>query len=248
MAQASKILIVEDSPGDARLIVEMLADAHSGMVAESVGTLAAALDRLGVAEIDVVLLDLGLPDSQGLETFVRLREVAAGVAIIVLTGNSDIALATQAVQEGAQDFLVKGRVDGELLIRAIAYALGRMRADDAMRREKDLLANAEKLASLGSWRYDFATKSAWWSDEMHRLFGFDPDDPPEDLVAAAEAAVHPDDREGRRIPLVEVLRGRSVESMEYRIVVPDGSVRWIRGGSQEEHDAHGGAIAIIGVT
>lgn|GEM_PF-1718273 len=248
MTEAGKILIVEDNPGDVRLIVEMLADAHVDMVAESVGTLATAIGRLDGADIDVVLLDLGLPDSQGIETFSRIREAAAGIAVIVLTGNSDIALAAQAVQEGAQDFLVKGRVDGELLTRAIAYALSRMQADEAMRREKGFLANAERLADLGSWRYDLATKQAWWSDEMHHIFGFDPDTPPEDLVAAAEDAVYPEDRERQRTPLGAVLEGRALEPTQFRITLPDGSLRWIRGRSQEERDAHGAIIAVAGVT
>jgi PAS domain S-box-containing protein/putative nucleotidyltransferase with HDIG domain len=104
---------------------------------ESVETLAGAVDRLASADIDVALLDLGLPDSQGLETFSRLRDAAPGVAIVVLTANSDVALAVRAVEEGAQDFLVKGRVDGELLTRAVAYALGRQQAEEELRESEE---------------------------------------------------------------------------------------------------------------
>jgi PAS domain S-box-containing protein/putative nucleotidyltransferase with HDIG domain len=137
-----KLLIVEDNPGDARLIVEMLRDCGANVAAETLDTLAAAIDRLAVADVDIALLDLGLPDSQGLETFARLRDAASGVAIIVLTGNSDTGLGIRAVQEGAQDFLVKGKVDGELLTRAIAYAIERKRVEKALRLSEEKYASA----------------------------------------------------------------------------------------------------------
>jgi len=128
-----KLLVVEDNPSDLRQIIEMLHDSGSNMTVESVETQAAAIDRLAVADVDVMLLDLGLPDSQGLETFVRLRDAAPGVAVIVFTGSSDVEVAVRAVREGAQDFLVKDRVNGELLTQAIAYAIERKHAEQALR-------------------------------------------------------------------------------------------------------------------
>jgi diguanylate cyclase (GGDEF)-like protein len=120
------IMLVEDNPGDARLIQELLKD-----VGESMFTLT-HVDRVseGVQHIernyvDVVILDLGLPDFQGLETLTAINKRAYTMPIIVLSGHDDEALAVTAVQEGAQDYLVKGKVDGNLLWRSIRYSIER---------------------------------------------------------------------------------------------------------------------------
>jgi len=147
-----KLLIVEDNPGDVRLIVEMLHDSGTNMTVESVETQAAAIERLAVADVDVVLLDLGLPDSQGLETFTRLRDAALGVAIIVLTGNSNLELAIRAVKEGAQDFLVKDRVNADLLVRAITYAIERKHAEKERFEDLEEVANVDRLTGLHNRR------------------------------------------------------------------------------------------------
>ena len=134
-----KVLLIEDNPGDARLIQEMLDDAGATSSSVFVFELAYAdqlsrgLERLAEGGIDLVLLDLSLPDSHGLETFTKAHSQAPGVPMIVLTGTDDEALATKAVREGAQDYMVKGQLDGNLLARSIRYAIERHR----MRMELD---------------------------------------------------------------------------------------------------------------
>jgi diguanylate cyclase (GGDEF)-like protein len=91
------------------------------------------LERLAAGGIDVVLLDLGLPDSVGLDTFTTVNTQAPQVPILVLTGLDDEALAVQVVQQGAQDYLVKGQADGDSLARAIRYAIERKRAEETIR-------------------------------------------------------------------------------------------------------------------
>jgi PAS domain S-box-containing protein len=133
MTDPVKILLVEDNPGDARLIQETLAAGGSPAFAvEIVDRLATGLGRLQAGGIDIVLLDLALPDSRGRDTFTRLYAQAPAVPIIVLTGQRDEALAIATVRDGAQDYLVKGLVDGGLLARAIRYAIERKRAEDRM--------------------------------------------------------------------------------------------------------------------
>lgn len=131
MSEILHILVVEDNQADIDLIRENLPDA--GFVRfqiESVSRLSAALARLKTEGIDLVLLDLGLPDSQGLETFRRLREAAPLTPAIILTGNDDQAAAVAAVREGAQDYLVKGQIGGgRLLAHASLYAVERRRAE-----------------------------------------------------------------------------------------------------------------------
>ncbi len=130
-----RVLLIEDNPGDARLIQLMLREAGNGLFsAEHVDRLEQGIQRLGSGDVDIVLVDLSLPDSQGLQTFARLHGAAPHVPIVVLTGLDDTTVAVQAVHEGAQDFLVKGRVDGQLLARAIRYAIERKRMTEQLHR------------------------------------------------------------------------------------------------------------------
>jgi signal transduction histidine kinase/DNA-binding response OmpR family regulator len=134
-----KVLLIEDNPGDARLIRELLAEQRvANFDVLQVDRLAPGL-ALTTAPIDAVLLDLNLPDSQGLATFRRLHTTAAWLPIVVLSGLADEAVAVQAVGEGAQDYLVKGSVDGASLGRAVRYAVERQRAERALRLSEERL-------------------------------------------------------------------------------------------------------------
>jgi DNA-binding response OmpR family regulator len=126
-----RVLLVEDNPGDARLVALELSRASPDFAVTTVPRLADALARLRAQDADVVLADLGLPDSFGLRTATRLVEAAGDVPVIVLTGVDDEGLGVQALQHGAQDFLVKGRHDGRALARAIRFARERAHARGA---------------------------------------------------------------------------------------------------------------------
>ncbi len=130
-----KILLVEDNPGDARLIQEMLEESQeTGFEIDWVTRLSEGLEKMRRGGINLVLLDLGLPDSQGLETFIKAYSQAPQVPMVVLTGLRDETVALTAVREGAQDFLVKGQTDGIMLFRAIRYATERKKVEEALRR------------------------------------------------------------------------------------------------------------------
>lgn len=127
-SQPIRILLVEDNPGDVRLFREYLAEEGSAAFEiEQVDRLQSALSRLTAGEYDVMLLDLSLPDSHGLDTVRTVHTAAPNVPIVVLTGHDDERQAVRSVQEGAQDYLVKGRVDGNLLARSMRYAIERHR-------------------------------------------------------------------------------------------------------------------------
>lgn len=129
-----KMLLIEDNPGDTRLIREMLTEVrNANFDLECVDRLSAGLEVLAAREIDVVLLDLFLPDCEGLETFSKAHSQAPDVPIVVLTGLDDEVLAVKAVREGAQDYIVKGQVDGNLLVRASRYAIERQRMYGVLR-------------------------------------------------------------------------------------------------------------------
>jgi two-component system cell cycle sensor histidine kinase/response regulator CckA len=138
LAPTIRVLLVEDNPGDARLIIEMLREvSESEFALERVDRLLPALERLGGAGADVVLLDLGLPDSSGLDTFERIRLGTTNEPIVVISGLNDERVALEAVRAGAQDYLVKGRIEGQLLARVIRYAIERKHAVEALREREE---------------------------------------------------------------------------------------------------------------
>ncbi len=129
-----KVLLIEDSPGEARLIKEMLAEVKGARFdLEHADRLSSGLERLAAGDIDVLLLDLSLPDSLGLDTFAWAQAQTPQVPIIVLTVLDDEEVAVRALREGAQDYLIKGQVDSNLLGRAIRYAIERKQVEEALR-------------------------------------------------------------------------------------------------------------------
>ncbi len=130
-----RILLVEDDPGDALLLNEELVGAatepfdlvHACRLSE-------ALEHLRTNSYDVVLLDLNLPDSSGLDTLAKILAPASETAVVLLTGTEDISLGIEAVKQGAQDYLVKGQAGGPLLFRAIRYSLERKRLENERQR------------------------------------------------------------------------------------------------------------------
>jgi len=123
-----KVLLIEDNPGDARLVREILSGIEdSAFELQHADRLQTGLKMLAGEEFDIVLLDLGLPDSSGMETLTRVHEQALDVPIIALTGNTEKLLGRESVREGAQDFLQKGKVDSDLMYRSIHYAIERQR-------------------------------------------------------------------------------------------------------------------------
>jgi signal transduction histidine kinase len=144
------ILLVEDNSGDRRLISEMLAEASNVTFdMKYADHLQAAMEYLGQNRADVILLDLGLPDSQGLETLRKIYAQVSETPIVVLTGLNDEMIGVQAVNEGAQDYLIKGQVDTNLLTRAIRYAIERKQAEEREQRLQLQLDLSNRLASLG---------------------------------------------------------------------------------------------------
>lgn len=141
------ILLIEDDPGDANLLQEILFEKSRALfTVEWVERLQAGLERLTQNGVDVVLLDLSLPDSQGLDTFIKVHNCASDVPIVVLSGLDDETMAVKAVGEGAQDYLVKGEVDNNLLVRTLRYAIGRQQAAEALRESEERLKST--IASM----------------------------------------------------------------------------------------------------
>ena len=127
-------LLVEDDENDRDLFARLITHGGGAWRVEAVASLREAIDRLRRTAADVILLDLRLPDSSGIESVRRLVHAQPDVPVVVLTGLEDEALGLQAVRESAQDYLVKGQVDRKLLDRSMRYAIERKRAERAMAR------------------------------------------------------------------------------------------------------------------
>jgi len=159
-----KVLLIEDNPGDARLIEEALGErGQGGFRLRWADELAEGLDCLAGQPPDVVLLDLSLPGTRGMDTLAKVLEQSDDVPVLVLTGTDDESLAVEAVRRGAQDYLVKGQAGGALLGRAIRYAIQRKetqaqladanaRLEEANRRLEEL-ATTDDLTGLWNRRY-----------------------------------------------------------------------------------------------
>jgi PAS domain S-box-containing protein len=203
MITVLNILLIEDNPGDVRLLQEILREVTTTRCQITpVMTLAAAIEKLSnVAEtnhfFDIILLDLSLPDSQGITSFTDLRDRSGNIPIVVLTGLDDEKLAILAMQQGAQDYLIKGRVDSSLLLRSMRYAIERERTETALRQAKneleqrviertqDLQTTQDRLCDalqqlnfhfenspLAAIEWDRDFRVVRWSASAQRIFGW----------------------------------------------------------------------------
>ena len=150
------LLLVEDNPADALYLRTMLDVRYPRRYQTSLAeTLSDACAALRDGHFDIVLLDLSLPDSQGLDTIAGIANAAPSVPVVVLTGVEDEAVAMEAVSSGSQDYLIKGQVDGATIARAIRYACDRKRTEEALR--------------LTQFAVDHAVDAIFWTDPRGRL-------------------------------------------------------------------------------
>ncbi len=247
MDRLHSVLLVEDNPGDSRLLAEMLRDLGGDVQLTTAETLTAGIAAVEADRPDVVLLDLGLPESIGLETYRRLKAAAPEVAVVVLTGNTDIQLAVSAVDEGAQDFLVKGQFDEHLLGRAMAYAVSRKKSELELRRQTARLEEAQRFAHMGSWRVDARTLEVDWSKEIFRIAGLPDSTPTGDLEQMLRETAHPDDRPLLDAAWAAAQEGQDISPLEYRLMRPDGEMRWVYRSANWERDEHGAPVALMGI-
>lgn len=183
-----RLLLVEDNPVHARLIFGMLSDAwrDAGEQVAHVRTFADAMDLLVATPPECVLLDLVLPDAEGLEAVYEVRRAAPDVPIVVMSAHDDEALAVRAVDEGAQDYLVKGKVDAHGLRRSVIYAIERARREE--RPEPAVIGPDDEAMGVGMAFYDLDGSIRHADRVACRLFDRKPHELGDDLM-------HPDDAE-----------------------------------------------------
>ncbi len=187
---AVRLLSVEDNPGDARLLVELIRGIDTGGAVRikelvSVKTLSEALQMQTSQAFDLVLLDLSLPDSSGLDTVRQMLQAAPRLPIVVMSGIQDELMGVQAVQAGAQDYLTKGDVDSRGLARSIRYAVERMQSQIALQEERNRAQayeeearlysqkneEAMEISRMAAWDFDFGTQTIEFSQRFADLHG-----------------------------------------------------------------------------
>jgi diguanylate cyclase (GGDEF)-like protein/PAS domain S-box-containing protein len=219
-----RILMVEDNPGDARLVHAMLAEGGQTYDVIQAETLAEALKRAAAEYFDVALLDLGLPDSLGLDTLRRVMAAEPTLPIVVLTGNADEAQALEAIEAGAQDYLIKGWGGSEALRRAIRYAIERGRTESRLRHSESLFRAVFENAALGISVMDRDCRIVTANHSCERMLGYDQ---ARLKTLSISELTHPEDA-GESVRLAEDLMagGRDHYTIEKRFRKMDGNFIW----------------------
>ncbi|MDD5459515.1 MAG: response regulator [Phycisphaerae bacterium] len=150
LQKSMRILLIEDNLGDQRLIEEILNESSGQSDLHWASTLEDGIEAVKKDDYDLILLDLNLPDSDGIKTFQRIYDAAPMMPIVVLTGTDDEKVGTKALALGAQDYLIKGRVDSYSLGKSVRFAVERRLAAEKIERYQAKVARSELFASLGT--------------------------------------------------------------------------------------------------
>lgn len=248
--QPLKILLVEDNPGDALLIRVMLAKVGGSQTTlDRADRLSDALKRLDLGGINAVLLDLSLPDSQGLETFNRIYERVPQIPILILTSHDDEGIAVRAVHHGAQDYLLKGQVDGPVLLRALHHALERKRILEALRENEQRYKLL--IETTSDYIYTVAIQGGVAGVTTHgpgcvAVTGYRPDDYARDSTLWYRM-IHADDRAAVLEDAARAVAGLPTVPVEHRILHKDGRLRWVKHTSVPRRNERGEVVAVDGI-
>jgi len=171
-ASPCRVLLIDDDPGDAHLVRQMLRSAPGGNFEVSwASSLGEARQHLQKDLPEILLLDLSLPDSTGLATVHASRQAVGTLPLIVLTGHDDNALALQTLEAGAQDYLVKGSFDAEMLTRAIRYAISRSRLEARLHDAEERWRFALEGAGDGVWDWNLVIDKIEFSPRLNSMLG-----------------------------------------------------------------------------
>ncbi len=224
-AQVVRVLLIEDNPGDAVLLREMLKELDSPQIdITHADCMKNAEQHLAKEGFDAILLDMGLPDCSGLHSIRKTREAAPRTPLVVLTGLNDESVALQALQNGAQDYLIKGASESHGLRQALRYAIERKTLEEALFIEKEtaqqfFVLSLDMLSVIGFDGYFKRINPAW-----EKKLGFTCE---EILATPYIDLVHPDDRESTLAEAKKISEGVETLSFINRYLCKDGSYLWL---------------------
>jgi two-component system sensor histidine kinase/response regulator len=216
------VLLIEDDPDDILLVKEALAEVSMGKIKlEYTGRLSRGLIELSAHAYDVILLDLNLPDSRGLETLKTVINSHPKVPVVVLSGLADDATTIEAVRRGAQDYLVKGDISGPMLVRVLRYAIERKQAEAMLRTSEARYRAIVETNPNGITLTDLDGKLVLCNQQTAALHGYDN---PEDMIGMnVYELITPDDRQLAALNSQKTLNEGRVTNAEYTLVRKDGS-------------------------
>ncbi|HSG24307.1 MAG TPA: PAS domain S-box protein, partial [Azonexus sp.] len=230
----SRVLLIEDNVAEAGLVQAALAKATGKPFrVEWVSSLAAALKRLAGEEFEVILLDFSLPDGRSLDVFKQVFQEAPNSVFLVLCSAEDEAIARQAVQRGAEDYLVKGHVDAHWLPRALHYLIERKAIRDALRASEARFRAISDASPLGIFVSDLQGGCVYTNVAYHKISGLSFD---QALGTNWATAIHPDDRQRVLAEWRYAGMGWEPFQTEYRFLQEDGSIVWTRVSSAPMYD------------
>jgi len=241
------ILLVDDDSQDRRLVKVILGRSYrpGQYGVETAGTLSDAVKCLTHGAYDIVLLDLNLPDSRGIDTVQRAREVNPDVSIVVLTGLDDEETGLEAIRKGAEDYLVKGNSLEHVLVRTIRYSLERRRVRERLRETENRFRSVVQTAGSAILVLSPEYKILEWNEHAKDIYGWERREvlnkdylqlfiPAEDQSTVAE-------------DMQQVLSGKMVKSLESSIRIHDGSQRILLWNASPLLDAKGESVGIVAV-
>ncbi|CAE6802934.1 MAG: response regulator [Nitrospira sp.] len=222
------VLLIEDNEDDAELIRTALCEQASHDISlDWADRLETGLSKLMGGPVDAVLVDLSLPDSHGLETLDRVRPQAGEAAVIVLTGLDNELVAEKSLLRGAQDYLVKGRLTGDALRRAIRYAMGRHRVEQALRKSEERFHLTCLATQDGIWDWDIASGTTWFNEAYQSVYEPATSHLERHQIPWADQ-VHQEDREAVIANLTRVLESdQHLWTAEYRFRRNDGTYAYV---------------------
>ena len=238
-----RLLIVEDDVIDRKLLERLLAQSSLGACqVENADRLVGALALLQDHPCDIILLDLGLPDSQGMDSVVRLQACAPQTPIIVLSGLDDADVATQAVQIGVQDYLIKGQVDANLLMRAIRYALERKKAERQLQAAELRYRTIFENSAVAIMMVDEQRQLVSWNKFTEQLLGMTQDQ----LLGRQVEEFYPEP-EWQKIRALSIRRKGMEHHLETKMIRGDGSILDVDISLSVVRDSEGKVTGSIGV-
>ncbi len=243
--QQPVVLVVDDDMSVRLLMRESLE--HAGMIVKEAENGVEALSAFEQVKPDLVLLDVNMPEMDGFATCTRLRQLPGGddVAIVIITGLHDVKSIRLAYKAGATDFITKP-VNWPILNHRVRYLLRAIDTFRALHRSETRLSQAQRVAHLGNWERDIFSNKLYWSDEIYHIFGLEP----QTFGATYEAflkSVHPKDRTYVTNAVDRALHENKLYSIDYRIILPDGTERAVHEQGQAVFDETGKAIGMHGI-
>lgn len=231
-----KVLLLEDNPGDAFLIKFYFSESSSPvfnvMHAE---TVKAALDLLAENKFDIIVSDMNLPDSFGVDTIKTILSKYPGNMLIVLTGLTDEEVGLETVRYGAQDFLVKGKFDGKVLISSVMFAFERFKLNKQLDEENSRLEAMQRLLNVGYFEVDPKTNAFFRTDYILKVLNFEQDVKFATFIDSLQITTSPEDIQAQYQKIIdEQLKGeasftRKDNGAEYKVIYEfhDGRIRGV---------------------